>query len=210
MSDLHWPSQNQELRHGKTQEANVKCPVSEEQLALYTSSDLNPEEGAGVSEHLVKCAPCRQTLADLQLSLQLFAEISVAPNSEDLRSLRNDVMQRLRKNRSQSRSVRAAAIAASLGLLIAPLLLRDKAHDQRANTVAHLQSLAPPPIPSFNPPDLVPVRPVYYRVRKHNSVAGLRAVAFNTRPEGRPELRISTADPNVVILLEMDGNIHEN
>ncbi len=189
----------------------MNCPVSEEQLALYASSDLNPQESAAVSEHLVHCAPCRQTLADLQVSLQLFAEIPVAPDCEDLRSLRSGVMQRLRKNRRQSRFVQAAAIAASAGLvIIAPLLLRDKARDRRTPVIANLQSLAPSPIPSLDSRDLVPVRPVHHRLRKRHSMAGLRAVALNIRPDGRSELRMATADPNVVILLEMNGNIHEN
>ncbi|MCU1292071.1 MAG: hypothetical protein JWP08_921 [Bryobacterales bacterium] len=189
----------------------MKCSISEEQLSLYGSSDLSAQESAAVAEHLTKCALCRDTLADLQFSHQLFAESSAEPDCNDLHSVRDVVMQRLRQRREQSRWVLPAAIAAAMFITV-PILVRNNIREDRRQTmtVASLAALPISPIPSLDLPDLARVNRAHHRRPKGSKRSSLRAVVLSTAPDGSSELKLATADPNVIILLQMDGITHEN
>ena len=188
----------------------MKCSVSEEELALYAGNDLSLQESAVVAAHLTTCTFCRDMLEDLQYSRQLMAGSLIAPDSEDLGSVRNTVMRRLHSERKQSRFLRTAAIAAGVALITAPILLRNEADHRPQATGMNLQSWPLLPMPAFQSLDVMAAGPVYHRRHEQKSDAGLRALALSRRPDGGSELKISTADPNVTILLLMNGNNHEN
>jgi predicted anti-sigma-YlaC factor YlaD len=190
----------------------VNCSISEEQLALYGGGDLSAQETASIAKHLTECINCRDTLADLQFSQRLFAESAVEPDRADLRSIRDGVMQRIGRRREQSRWIVAAAVALGAILIVTPILVRNRTpgdHHQAIATV-ELRDVLPLPIPALHLPERIAVGPVHNRSHKTNAEVGLRVVMLSTAPNGTSELRIATADPNVAIFFQMNGNTHEN
>ena len=189
----------------------MNCFVSEEQLALYSGNDLSPQESAAVSDHLSMCERCRATLADLRSFRKLITEIPAEPDDEDLRFVRNAVMQRVGRHRKRNRLLQTVAIAAGLVLVIALPLHRNKPHDERDLVpVTNLQALPLLPAPMLELPAIVPMKTVWHRRHKRDADLGLWTVALNRGPDGKFQLKITTADPNVIIFFPMDENTHAN
>jgi anti-sigma factor RsiW len=191
----------------------MKCPVTEEQLALYAGSDLSVEESSAVAQHLAECLPCRETLADFQFARQLLSETPRLPREADLAPLRSSVVAQLRGQRNRTRWIQTAGLAASLALVSIPFLHRERVRPHQETV----------PVASIRPP-YVPVPEVHHQEPVHRRAAKpvrlkreyakrrpeLRAIAFDVGTGDKPVLKLATADPNVVILIQMNGNSHEN
>jgi anti-sigma factor RsiW len=182
----------------------MKCSVSEEQLALYASGDLDCSQSAAVSTHLAVCRGCRSTLADLQLSAKLFAESFADPATEDLLYVRAALNTRLTPQVWRIPFWKPAAMAASVAL-IALLLFHHPADNRPVVTGSR-----PTQAPLAQNPSVQPVRLVQHRARRTVNKPGLRSVVFTKNQDGKSELKLATADPNVFILLPTDGNNHAN
>jgi hypothetical protein len=55
-------------------------------------------------------------------------------------------------------------------------------------------------------------RPVPAHLRRTRLSAGIRSVAWTTQGDGSPQLKLTTADPDIVVLLPLDkaSEKHEN
>ena len=174
---------------------------SEEQLALYQAGDLTVQESATLGEHVLICATCREVLADLQLSSRLLAQAAAVSHPEDLHAVRSVVLTRLHRAKWRARVLQLAAVLMiGVGLSILAVLLRDTS--EVASPVALATPMPPPPPARVERlPEARPAAQVQRRARGHHSNIGLRSVVLTTR-DGRPQLQIATADPNVIILLK--------
>ena len=189
----------------------MSCAMEEEVLALFLSDDLDAEQSGTVLEHVNECEACRQRLAELQLSQQLLANSFEEPTEEDLRTVRIAVKSRLALHSRRSAWPFAAAAAFGLAVLLAPVLVHHKAEEQsHSGAAVRRLEVAVATQPPRTLPNLRAFRQVRRRVQRHVQEAGLRSAVLSTNVSGKPELRMVTADPDVVILLQMDGDTHAN
>jgi anti-sigma factor RsiW len=186
----------------------VNCLVTEEQLALFLSGDLDGPDQSRVSAHLTECSDCRQRIIDFERASRLLLGAFDEPDARDLFALRAAVQSAVESPTRLSVWHWLPAIAL---LMFAVLLLPLVQHRE-------------PPAPEL-PFQNLPVQ--YYRVhvnlnlptnalgrrkgsRRAPSIqAGLRNAELTTTAQGKSELLVATADPNVLILLPMD-NAHDN
>jgi anti-sigma factor RsiW len=191
----------------------MKCPVTEEQLALYAGGDLSFDESSVVDQHLSGCARCNEILAAFHFTRQLLADAPVVPNDADLPDVRSGVLDRLRRRHRQTRCIQVAALAASLALVSVPFVHREHASPHPAPVP--VASVRPPtvPVPEVHPSEPIRravIKPVRLRQREAKARPELRAIAFEPGSGDKAMLKLATADPNVVILIQMNGSAHEN
>jgi anti-sigma factor RsiW len=180
--------------------------VREEQLALYASGDLAPREDSALGAHLRSCRQCQRVLADFR-NTRSFIESSLRdPEPEDLTQLRDRIATRLQqRSRWRTSDIRLrwfpAGAAAMIALVIIGLSLthritvlqRPSQDVARATPVEKTKAA-----PSI---DAAPVRGVAANHRhSYRRRDGIRSVAVIARANEPPVIRITTLDPNVVIL----------
>lgn len=188
----------------------MSCRVSEEQLALYAGGDLNSDEKLVVSAHVGECEACRQVLSELEAAQALLAQGLGEPAEEDLRILRVAVAGRVHGRRSLAWRFAAVAAACAVAVSIPIALRRD--HRVQAQLVTAVVEL---PAPALTRPELVILSVartsrIQRRVRHVDGGAGVKDVVLRPGLDGKPEVLIATADPNVVILFSSGGESHEN
>jgi cell division septation protein DedD len=172
--------------------------IADEQLSLYAAGDLAAAERQLVAVHVEACSDCRNTVAEFREMHRFVSESLSDPETEDLLQVREGVAEKLQRRQSGLRRWPwgLAAVAAMLAFLIATL--RFESHP----------AMAPEPVPTIahlTPPEQAPLRPAepapVHTVRhvRHRD-AGIRSVALITRANEPPVIKMTTADPNVVIL----------
>lgn len=181
--------------------------IPEEQLALYAGRDLEEEDFRAVGEHLQRCAECRALFEQFQYSAAMLQLGSGEPAADDLRAVREGVIQQLRTRNETARHWVWAAGAAAAAIVVAVLLLHGKqpprtAMTARATTMAYLQA-GYQPLVELSIPNLA-VSTEHARTRQHHAAPGLRTVTLLAERDGPPILRMTTSDPNVVILWQLD------
>ena len=171
--------------------------VSENRLALYASGDLPVSEAARVAGHLRDCMQCRGALGAFEEARSFLIASAGDPDPRDLHEIRQRVASRLRIARPEKGwAFGFAGIAAAIILLVFGIGHQRKTTNE-VNVVAQLP---PPPVPA----PVIRIVPATHRaVRKPR--AGLRSVALITRTDKPPLIRMTTADPSVVILWESNG-----
>jgi hypothetical protein len=189
----------------------MNCPVREEDVALYLTGDLELRKTAAMRVHLNCCSECQGRLTDFSRTADLMRAAWGAPAGDDLRLVREGVRTVLSRRRTSSRRMTRWAIAASLACAAALSVWRSEPREQQqAESLPETQLLSPV-VPA---PFVLPNLRVSKRVRHRNQLpmieAGLRSVALVTNSSGNSELRLTTADPNVVILLPMGDTAHVN
>jgi len=189
----------------------MSCPIEEELLALSLSGDLDAEQTASVSAHVKECDICRNLMAVLQLSQQLLANTFEEPVEEDLRFVRIAVNGQLASHFGRRAWFAVAAVAAGLAIFLTPSLVRRNT-DEQVHSVATAQrhDILVEPRTAQAIPNLGPLGQVHRRVHRVVAQAGLKTVVLSTNVSGRSELRMVTADPDVLILMQMDDNTHAN
>ena len=182
--------------------------IREEQLALYAGGDLSSQENNAVATHLRGCAECQQVLAEFQETRGFVVSALQNPEIGELAEVRRRLAAELSRHQSKERRWAwwmAGATAAALALLILPhrfekqpvVTLRpepvitasavpEKIHSEPLGNVPHLHVAAS--------------RTVHARPRK----AGIRTVALIAQADQEPVIKMTTADPNVVILWQTD------
>jgi anti-sigma factor RsiW len=189
----------------------MSCPVTEGQLALFSSGDLGASDLSHISTHIAACPLCRQTLADFQQASDLLIAAFDEPDAYDLSTLRAAVRNRIEPStrRFAWRWVLAAGV-----LLVAVPSFPVLRHEEAPPVVAEIQ-IPNPPLRQYRVQlDLsAPVRVSKRRtfaLREPSVKAGLRNAELTATTQGKSELLIATADPNVLILLPMDKIPNEN
>lgn len=178
--------------------------VSESQLALYSTGDLESMELELVARHLADCTECRERSAEFKNLQGVFSNLQIEPTSDDLRQMRVQTMQAIRTNQRHSGLWRWAPAAAAVVAIV--LLFRGnhtpvpENHPVRPKFVAVQRSLQPEA-----PVHVIPVvRPIHRR-----PPAGLKSIALLTTADHEPTIKITTFDPNVIILLPSDSSSDE-
>ena len=181
--------------------------VSEERLALYAGSDLSRDEARGVEEHLRSCAACRASLAEFQHDRAVLLSNLREPAAEELIDVRRRVLSQLEKERRATGNWIWAAAAAVAAIVVAFFLFpwqqsRRVVHRAPAITSylrAPYRQIARPTIPNL----AATVEP--RRASRKELAPGLRTVSLLSERDGPPILKITTSDPEVVILWQVNG-----
>lgn len=171
--------------------------IADERLSLYATEDLVPEEQRSVAAHVEACAKCRTTVAEFRETQRFLNDSLADPGAADLLAVREGVSERLRQPRNAARrwAWGLAAAAAMLAFLIAAL--RFESHPAMPPRPSLAVARLAPPKEALSRPAEVPVS--HTRHARHRD-AGIRSVALITRAHQPPVIKMTTADPNVVIL----------
>ncbi len=183
--------------------------VSEEQLALYVDGE-GWDRRSEIEEHLCDCADCRVSLAELQESRAMLLSSFQEPADEDLRDVRLRVVRRLEGRKRAARiriwgSVMAAAAAIVLAVLLIPRQQRSMPVNQSSPrlTIASLQ-VPYRPVIRLSVPHIAKYEERVPAKHRHTPTPGLRSVTLLAEGDGRRMLRMTTADPDVVILWQLN------
>jgi anti-sigma factor RsiW len=185
----------------------------EEELALYSTGDLDAESLGAIAGHVGGCGECRERVAEFERIGQLVANLGSEREPENFDDDLNDVRQRVLNQVNTARAWRrrfewAAAAAALIALAV--LLHREpspRVEMRSATTATAAMPNAVTATATARPDQRVSVVPVVRHKRAGRS-AGLRSIALITRQGNGDLIRITTADPNVVILLP-SGSVSE-
>lgn len=179
--------------------------VREEILALYVRRDLPENEMRRVAQHVAECQDCKQVLADLSVSYELFTNSLKDPTTAELAALRSAVMGKIRVGAADSRSwVWLFAAAVTLFLCLAALIWRGER--QELPPVARLPRPGPPAVMSPPEPPMATPRTQVAQAPRKRIEPGMRAATLITKA-GQPDyLKMNTSDPNVVILWQVQEN----
>ncbi|HEY3455711.1 MAG TPA: hypothetical protein VGK64_13985 [Bryobacteraceae bacterium] len=183
----------------------MNAHVSEEILALYVRGDLPEHDSRSVARHVDECQDCKQVIADISFSYEIFTNSLNDPTAAELATLRSAVMGKLRADAAESRSwVWLFAAAASVLLCLAALIWRGER--QELPPMARLPRPGPPAVmPPPEPPIATPRTHVTQAPRKRIE-PGMCAATLITKAGQPAYLKMSTSDPNVVILWQLEEN----
>lgn len=173
-----------------------------EVLALWAGGDLEGSASLDVGMHLDSCAECRGSVEEIRRTQDFLRGAFEEPSEADLQLVRYGVAGRLVL---QGRTARwcwsLVSSAAGLVLVAAIVMHRNAPVPAVAEPAIQLPAWYVPVHPALEIPELSRAeRPPAQRAHALED-AGLRAVNFVARPDGSTQLRLTTADPNVVILL---------
>ena len=181
--------------------------VSEERLALFAGSDMSRDEAGGVEEHLRNCAECRASLAEFQDYREVLLSSLREPAADELVDVRRRVLLQVREQRRATGNWIWATGMAVAAIIIAFFLFpwqqsRRVVHPDPATT-SHLRApyrqIARPTIPNL-------AGNVGSMRRNRNEPApGLRTVSLLSERDGPQILKMTTSDPEVVILWQLNG-----
>jgi len=175
----------------------------EKDLALYAGNDLPDTEAVLVRRHLAECAGCESLAEEFAAAGEWLASCKSEPLARELRSVRENVMRRMAPRRAGFRwwqwlPVPLACAAAAL-YWAGGDRTTGRPLEQSADQRVHIALATPKPAAP------VPAQArMTRRKRRAETVPGVRAVALITPPGRAAVIRLTTADPNVVILLEAD------
>jgi hypothetical protein len=173
----------------------------EEELALYSSGDLEAGDVRSIAAHVRGCAECRECVGQFQQVAGMLASGAGEPSAEDLLDVRQRVMLALEGTRKRRVGFEWAAAVAALAALVVLLPHRERRPAEISSVPARIAAVpVPAPVPTAVP--IVRRRP---RLR----APGLRSVVLVTRPGEEPLIKIATTNPNVVILLQPDTQDNE-
>jgi RNA polymerase sigma factor (sigma-70 family) len=184
-------------------EQNMKHHMNEVRLALYLRADLSGSDQRDVARHVETCAECQNTLADLSRSYELLTGSLGEPTPAELRALRTAVAARIQA-RGRGPLWRRWAFAASAAVATIILL----SNPRQENRIPH------PPVPPPPQTSLARIAPTVSMARKteiprepcKRTVPAARTMTLLTRADRPAWLKISTSDPNVVILWQLNEN----
>jgi hypothetical protein len=171
-------------------------------LALWAAADLDPHVTSEVGLHLESCAECRGYVGEIKHTREVLAGCWEEPSEADLFQLRIGLGRSLERRRRTARWCWSLAAAASALVF----MFGGVSHRSARVPAVTQESIQLPPLRISMPVALdIPAvkqvgRPRAQRPRAGQD-AGLRGVNFVPRADGSTELRLTTADPNVIILL---------
>ena len=182
------------------------------ELALFAGGDLPGEERVAISEHLRECVECREEAASFEALSGSLRELAVEPAGEDLRLMRESVSRQIAAGKRRPRwnwrwawlpgAIAAAAVLTFVGV--------HRTLPPKPVKILQARTL-PPPLPQV-PLVIVLAKPKPIIKRLYQQEAGLRTVSLLAGKNGSSVLRMTTADPNVLILLPLGKEVeaHEN
>lgn len=175
----------------------------DEALALFYGGELSRAEGARVAAHVDQCPKCRATVAEFAYSAGMLRRAFPDVAAEDLHAVRESVLAAVRERRKSWPFVwiGAALATATIALFMVAIWFRPKPLAPPA--IARVPIAQTPPESVALAPVLSAIAPVHHHRRRAH--AGIRAITLVARGNEPPQLKILTADPNVVIYLQPSG-----
>ena len=175
----------------------MKEHIAEEQLALYAAGDLAAEEQRAVAAHVEDCADCRNTATEFRQTRTFLSESLSDPDAADLFVVRESVLRGLAHQRNGGRRWAWMLAGAAAILALAVVSLRFEGQP----------AIAPLKPPAVLPGKILPLETPHVqtailrnRHTRARDAAGIRSVALITRANQPPLIKMTTADPKVVIL----------
>jgi len=177
-------------------------------LALYAGGELAIDKRHDVTAHLNSCPSCQNEVADLQNTRELLAQAFPEPGDLEVRTLHDSLISRLRHAPKPDGRIWlwAGSIITATAILTVMVSHKEIAPPTKIEEqTAAIQSLAPLPLrTTLDLPLRVP-EPRRVRAGRPHRGAGIQGVSLLARSDGSSQLRLSTSDPNVVILVELNG-----
>jgi len=172
------------------------------ELALWAGGDLHLSDAPRVGLHLDGCAECRQTVEEIESTQVLLRSAFAEPSEVDVESVRGGLARRLAARQRTARWCWSmGCAAAALLILFLGATYRKLPVPPVAERSIQLPRLSAPAHVELEIPEVKQVaRPRPQRPHAREE-AGLRAVNLLPGADGSLELRLTTADPNVIILL---------
>ncbi len=170
-------------------------------LALWAGGDLDSIAKFKLAPHVNSCAQCRQTIQELERAKAMLQGAFAEPFETDLQWVRCGVAERLKAQRGTKRwSWFPGTAFAALAVFVSIAVMRRDLPEPLKQKEPVLLPIPHVPMQlALTIPDLKRVgRP---RPTHNPREAGLRTVNLVARTDGTTQFRITTADPNVVILL---------
>jgi anti-sigma factor RsiW len=178
--------------------------ICEEQLALYAAGDLAPDETNTVAGHVQHCQICHAVVAGFRETQSFLASSLIDPPADELSVVRERIRLKLRQRRGAHWrwASYAAGVAAAIALMFTAIGLKPAVTPQPAPVVARF---VPPEAPHVEIPQ-VP-RLVLHSPRARHRDGGIRSVDLIARADKPMLLKMTTADPEVVILWQSNEGI---
>ena len=177
--------------------------VREEQLALYAWGDLPPQESRAVTAHLQDCGQCQKVLAEFH-ETRSFVTVSLQnPDASELSEVHTRLAAKLQPRQASERHWAwwATGVAAVLALLTLPHRFEHQPIPIQRTESLLTENINPGPTIKIPLTPIAASRPRRLRFQK----AGIRAVALITQVDREPLIKMTTADPNVIILWQSSG-----
>jgi anti-sigma factor RsiW len=185
--------------------------LSEERLALHAGSDLAWDQTGAVEEHLRNCAECRASLAQFRNDRAVLLDSLREPAADELLDVRRRVLQRLEGQRPPRRDWiwGTAAVAA---IVVAMMLFPSHSSRRKITADPATASYLRVPYHQVVQPSLpnIPADVDSRRASRHRLEPGLRSVALLSQRDGPPILKMTTSDPEVVILWQLTERTRGN
>ena len=186
--------------------------VPEKRLALYAWGDLAPQDQCAIAAHIQSCRQCRAALSEFQETQNLVTTSLQNPEANELSEIRARLTAKLQSRQSSGSpwSWWGAAVAAALALLVLPNIVEHRPSViQNAKPVEVSPVLAANlnPGPSLRIP-LTPIASLHPR-RTRSQKAGIRAVTLILQADWEPVIKMTTADPDVVILWQANKRVEQ-
>jgi hypothetical protein len=178
--------------------------IHEDQLALYATGDLAPGIEDRVAAHVHGCESCQATVAGFRDAQSLVLSTLIDPGADELAEVRERVSASLGERRVGRWwwAWPAVGAAAIITLIVAGIGHRPVVSPEPAGPVAQL---TPPELPQLETPHLQ--KAVLRRPRVRHREAGIRSVDLIARADQPMLIKMTTADPNVVILWQSNGGV---
>jgi hypothetical protein len=181
--------------------------VREEQLALYAWGDLPPQENSAVASHVGSCGQCQKVLAEFHEARSFVISALQNPGANELSEMRTRLTASLQLSQSSERRWAwwGAGVAAALALFILP-----HSFEKRPVVMKRAKPVVAPSLlrESINsgPTLRIPLTPIAASRPRHlrPQKAGIRTITLITQADQEPMIKMTTADPNVVILWQSD------
>lgn len=179
--------------------------IREEQLALYATGDLAAKDASVVAAHMQDCETCQAAIAGFREVQGFVAAALIDPAADELFEVRERVSAKLRERpagRLQWAGWAAAAAVAVVALILIGVEYKPPITPKPAPAVAQLK---PPEVPRLEIPQLRTA--VLHKRRVRHREAGLRSVDLIARADQPPVIKMTTTDPNVVILWQSNEGV---
>lgn len=181
--------------------------VNEKTLALCSTGDLEAHEVKLVAQHVDDCAVCRERLAGFEHLQQIFSGLhTTEPAPGDLRELRSQTMRAIESNTTRWRAWWASAAAAAIALIILFHVNRVPTNEIHPPGQSLIALETPERVFRLEIPVRVAARE---RTLPRRPAPGLRSIALVAAAGPEPAMKITTSDPNIVILLPPDSPSEE-
>lgn len=173
----------------------------EEVLALWAGGELDGSVAPEVNRHLEACTECRGRAEEIRSVRELLQGAFAEPSEADLQQLRSGLERLLKKRQATRWCWSLASAAAGLVFVLVGVSHRSTPVPIVPERTVQLLTLTRPVHLALNIPDTKPVVKRRVLPSRAEQPAGLRAVNFVPGADGSIQLRLTTADPNVIILL---------